>query len=268
MRYIEFLDIKTPFSGALGKIEFDPFLAAVASLKTTTGETLVSHWIDPLPALSIIEAGSLKLRDASSSGVMQTIPGASILQKTNAINKQPTFTATSASGLNQGTSADVRADEWSMLAVVDVPATTGRYDIFGIGSGAVGSGNLFPGLEVSVDSGGTQMIISREGGTSERRIVRSFVGIAGVPAIVAVTFSIDLGFSVFKNNMEGFFRNASDKRALTIPTFSYLSNRLNANPAIGNFGMGLILRADLSKPEYKESANIILGGLKTKYNIL
>lgn len=268
MRYIEFLDIDTPYSGALGQIEFDPFLAAVASLKTTDGQPLVSHWIDPNPALSIEQNGDTRLRNATDSSVFVSISGTNPLNKTSAINGQPTFTVSTTGALGQGDADDVRVDEWSMLAVHNLPVDSGRNDIFGIGQGpSVTSGDLYPALEVGVGADGDGQIISREGGTTTRRIVRNFSNLGGIACISAVTFSTELGFGVFKNNFEGFYRDASDKRALTIPTFTYLANRSGANQSQGDFGMAFILRADISRPEYSWARQILLGGLMNKYGI-
>lgn len=269
MRYVEFLDIDVPYAGALGTIEFDPWLAAVASLKTLDGKPLVSHWVDPSPAMSIEENGATKLRDAAHDGVMSSVSGVAALQKTNAINGQPTFTATEASTLRQGTSPDVNAEEWTMLAVHDLtPALGANYHIFGIGGGAL-TGNLFPNLEVYSSTSNEELttITVREGETNKRRILRRIPGLMTGPAISAATFSTDLGFSVFKNNMEGFFRDDTDKRPLTMPTFSYLGNRGGSYAALGDFGMAFILRADISRPEYAWARNVLIGGLMSKYGI-
>lgn len=269
MRYIEFLDIDTPYSGALGKIEFDPFLAAVASLKTIDGLPLVSHWIDPKPELSITESGATKLRNAVDDSILPSIDGTGPLTKSNLISGQPTFTVTGVGGLQQGDSSDVRADEWSMVAVHNLSVAVKRNDIFGIGLGpAVAEGDLYPGLEINItNSNGDGQIVSREGGSITRRIVRDFTGLGGTACISNVTFSTDLGFSVFKNNLEGFFRDDSDKRPLNQPTFSYLSSRGGGNQATGVFGMAFILRADISRPEYAWARQILLGGLMTRYSI-
>lgn len=268
MRYIEFLDIDTPYSGALGQIEFDPFLAAVASLKTTDGQPMVSHWIDPNPAMSIEQNGDTRLRNATDSSVFVSISGSDPLNKTSAINGQPTFTVNTTGALGQGNSEDVRTDEWSMIAVHDLLPVDQRNDIFGIGGGGIGGGELYPGLEVVVQGGGVDgQLVVREGGSTTRRIVRNFTGVAGAPVISASTFSTDLGFSVFLNNMEQFFRDASDTRPLNTPTFTYLSNRSGGQQSLGDFGMAFILRADISRPEYAWARQILLGGLMNKYGI-
>ncbi|WP_417788335.1 hypothetical protein [Stutzerimonas xanthomarina] len=268
MRYVEFLDIDAPYSGALGRIEFDPFLAAVASLKTIDGQPMVSHWIDPKPELSIEENGATKLRNAVDASILTSVSGTDPLNKTTAINGQPTFTVNTTGALGQGDAEDVRVDEWSMIAVHDLLPTVARNDVFGIGGGLATGVELYPGLEVNITAtNGDGQIISREGGTTTRRIVRNFTALAGTPCISSVTFSTDLGFSVFKNNFEGFFRDDSDKRALTDPTFTYLANRSGNSQALGDFGMAFILRADISRPEYAWARQILLGGLMSKYGI-
>lgn len=272
MRYVEFLDISVPNAGALGVIEFDPFLAAVASLKTVKGLPLVSHWIDPSPAMSIVEDGAFFLRDAANEGIMRSpTDTTSTLQKTNAINGQPTFTADGdISHLLQGSSPNVNETEWSILSVqrLELPTGSGitRYGIVDIGDGGL-SGNIFPGLEVTYNSSSPAQLCVREGGTSERRVVRNMDGLFNTPVLVASTFSIEQGVAVFKNNMETLARNEEDTRPLTMPTFTYLANRSGANKAMGDFGMTLILRADITKPEYRGAANIILNGLMSRYRI-
>lgn len=268
MRFVEFLDVDVPGAGALGTIEFDPWLAAVASLKTLDGKTMVTHWIDPSPAMSVVENDQFQLRDAAHDGVMKMVTGAAPLGKSKAINGQPTFTATVASTLSQGSSPDVNKGEWSLIAVHDLtPAISTNYALFGIGGGAL-SGGLFPNMEVTSDASGATNITVREGGTSTRRCFRIIPDLMSGPAISVATFSTDLGFSVWKNNMVGFFRDASDKRALTVPTFSYLGNRSAGVAALGKFGMAFILRVDLSRDEYKSARDIIIDGLMSKYGVV
>lgn len=272
MRYVEFLDIDVPGAGALGQIEFDPFLAAVASLRDTAGQHLVTTWIDPNPSLSIVEDGKFKLRDAASSVIMGTVPGADLLQKTTALNGQPTFEASTPSTIfpNSSTYPDsyVNAEEFTMLAVHNLtPAASTRYELFGIGGGNVGTDNLFPGLEVySNATAGDSFLTLREGGTTTRRIIGAAPGIMGTTAISMVTFSVDKGLTLWWNK-DQIEAEPSDTRPLTTPTFSYLGNRGAANPALGQFGMAMILRADLSKSEYLGARNIILDGLMKKYAI-
>lgn len=270
MRYIEFLDIDTPYSGALGKIEFDPFLAAVASLKTTDGQPLVSHWIDPKPSLSVSGNGNLFIRDASTSGIYAD-SGSEQLGQTNAINNQPTFTTTNGSVnmVRQNTNQDVNANEWSMLSVHNIsePTTSGPRDVFGIGTGSLGAEFTYPGLRINVTAGNTQQIQIPEGGTTAVRLTASIPDVVGVPVVTCSTFSTELGLSVFKNNFQNLVRNEADKRPLTVPTFTFLANRSAGNPAVGDFGMSFVLRADISKPEYAWARQILLGGLMHKYGI-
>lgn len=270
MRYIEFLDIDTPYSGALGTIEFDPFLAAVASLKTTDGQPLVSHWIDPKPALSVIDGNNLHIRDASTTGVYED-SGSQQLGQTKAINNQPTFTTISGSVnlVRQNTNQDVNANEWSMLSVHNIsePTTSGPRDVFGIGTGSFGAEFIYPGLRINVTAGNTQQIHIPEGGTTATRLIASIPNVVGVPVVTCSTFSTDLGLSVFKNNFQNVSRNEEDKRPLTVPKFTFLANRSAGNPAVGDFGMAFVLRADISKPEYAWARQILIGGLMSKYGI-
>ena len=274
MRSVEFLNVEIEGAGALGKIPFDPFLAAVASLKTTDGKALVSHWINPDPAMSIVEDGAFKMRDAANATVFINTSTANPLPaKTTAINGKSTITVEQAVSLlsigNSGGGVGVNADEWSLIAVCNLRATNGdpnnNQRIFGLGGGSLVSGSLWPVLEVS----GNNNIAIREGGTSAVR-AQSIAGTThGVPLIAAGSFSVEQGIATFKNNLENLNRNESDKRPLTMPDFSFMGDRGgNLNAALGDFGMAFALRADISKPEYSAARDVLIGGLMDRYGIV
>lgn len=271
MRYVEFLDIAVPGAGALGTIEFDPFLAAVASLKTVTGQPLVSHWFDPAPALSTMIEGQFRLRDAAHDGIMRQSTSTVPPKKTKVINSQPTFTASEPSVLQMLTSPGINENAWTLISVHNIaPQQAGtRYDIFGIGNGSLGDDAVFAGMSVETTTNGTPRLISRQGGVTTPRISHNpTIPIFGVPVITGVSFSVEQGISAFVNNFTSSASNKSDKRPLTATTFALWGNRTAAYPAIGDFGMSFILREDISKPEYKGAANILLGGLMAKYGIV
>lgn len=274
MRHIQFLDFETPYSGALGKIDFDPFLAAVASLKTADGLPLVSHWIDPFPDLSIIEEGRLRVRDAITNAIHQSIStGNPLPEKTNNISGQSTFSLSQPMGILNSSVVgsdvvSVNKNEWSLISVCNLLENNGTANnnqrIFGLGSGTLGEGNLFPVLEVHGDAG---TIAIREGGTTERRVFSAVGGTLGQPVIVGGAFSVDQGVSVFKNDLIGLERNEEDARPLTQPDFTFMADRGGSNPALGDFGMAFVLRADITKPEYSAARKILIRGLMAKYGI-
>lgn len=271
MRYVEFLDIAVPGAGALGTIEFDPFLAAVASLKTVTGQPLVSHWFDPAPALSTMIEGQFRLRDAAHDGIVRQSTSTVPPQKTKAINNQPTFTTSEPSGLQMLTAPGINETAWTLISVqrMTLPAPSTRQDIFGIGNGSLGSDVVFAGMSLETRDTGEPFICSRQGGTTERRITfYPTAQIFDTPVITGISFSVEQGLTAFVNNFEEYITNGSDKRPLTNSNFALWGNRTAAYPAIGDFGMSFILREDISKPEYKGAANILLGGLMAKYAIV
>ncbi|WP_372374207.1 hypothetical protein ACDI10_09820 [Vreelandella venusta] len=276
MRTIEFLNTVVDGAGALGSIPFDPFLAALASLKTTDGKTLVSHWINPEPEMAIVETSRFRLRDAANATMLETHRTSDIAplpSKTNNINGKPTYTVgvDNANALRNVTGGGgltgINKERWSLLAVCQLEATNGEalndQRVFGIGTGSLGADILWPVLEVS---GGTAINV-REGGTTTRRVTGDFTGLTGSPVLVGGAFSIEQGVAVFKNNMEGLARNASDKRPLTQTDSAFMGDRFVSNPAIGDFGMALILRDDITKPEYSAAREVILGGLMNRYGI-
>ncbi len=270
MRYVEFLDIAVPGAGALGVIQFDPFLAAVASLKTPSGQPLVSHWFDPTPTLSAVVEGQFRLRDAAHDGVLVQSSNAARPTHTNAINGQPTYTAPEASSLQILGSPGINANAWSLISVqrITMPAVNTRQDIFGIGAGSLGENVVFAGMSVETTAGGTPRLISRQGGVTTPRISHDPTApIFGVPVITGIAFSVEQGISAFVNNFASRARNESDQRPLTATTFALWGNRNAQFPALGDFGMSFILREDISKPEYKGAADILLGGLMKKYGI-
>lgn len=266
MRTVEFLDVPVEGAGALGKIKFDPFLAAVASLRTIDGKQMVSTWIDPSPTLNITEGDVMKVRDASGFGILNTHFLSSPLG-TSDIGGQPAFSASEPSTLLQGTAPDVRAEEFSMLVVHDIPKPSNdRYALFGIGAGSVGEDVLFPGLEIGSDGADMAYMTIREGGTTTRRIVAQDEGIFGGPAISMVTFSVQKGVSLWLNSTV-LKEDPNDARPLTTPTWAFLGNRSSNESARGVFGMSMILRGDLSRPEYSYARELIIGGLMKKYSI-
>ncbi|QXX78443.1 hypothetical protein HC956_05040 [Alcaligenes faecalis] len=271
MRYVEFLDIAVPGAGALGTIKFDPFLAAAASLKTASGQPLISHWFDPSPALSTVIEGQFRLRDAAHDGVLIQSGNAGRPAHTNALNSQPTFTVADPASLQILSSPGINANAWSLISVqrMSLPAANTRQDIFGIGAGSLGENVVFAGMSAETTTSGTPRLISRQGGVTTPRIsFDSTVPIFGATVITGVCFSVELGISAFVNNFASYARNESDKRQLTATTFALWGNRNAQSPALGNFGMSFILREDISKPEYKGAADILLGGLMAKYGIV
>lgn len=270
MRSVEFLNIEIQGAGALGKIPFDPFLAAVASLKTVDGKTLVSHWINPESAMSIQEDGRFKMRDAANATVYINATTENPLPvHTSAINGKPTISVDQAISLlgigGSGGGSGVNTDEWTLIAVCNLDATGTNQRVFGLGGGTLVSGSLWPVLEVA--SSGSLSV--REGGTTTRRVISTAEGLVGVPVILCATFSTQMGIAAFKNNLQGLVRNADDKRPLTVPNFSFMGDRGGvSNYALGDFGMAFALRGDITKPQYSAAREVLLGGLMDRYGIV
>lgn len=269
MRSVEFLNVEIDGAGALGKIPFDPFLAAVASLKTVDGKALVSHWINPESAMSIVEDDRFKLRDAANATVYVSQATSNPLPAhTAAINGQATLSIDQPISIldigDSGGGSGVNADEWTLIAVCNLDATGTNQRVFGLGGGALDTGSLWPVLEVA----STGSLSVREGGTTTRRVISTAEGLVGVPVILCATFSTQLGMAAFKNDLQGFVRNADDKRPLTVPNFSFMGDRGGvSNYALGDFGMAFALRGDISKPEYSAAREVLLGGLMDRYGI-
>ncbi|MBW5801202.1 hypothetical protein [Halomonas elongata] len=277
MRSVEFIDTNVPGAGALGQIPFDPFLAMVASLKTSNNQHLVQSWINPDPAMSIVENGEFKLRDAAGEMVLTgPMDGSSnLLSKTTAINGQATLTTETSSTIMGDFGAHPEAlanpEAYSLVVVHNLRPfdETNRHDLIGIGEGGIGTDVLFPGLDVYKESTGTESRLAmREGGTTTPRIFAVFddADIIDTPVVSMGTFSVANGLSLWVNNVM-VASEPSDTRPLTQRQWAFLGNRAGSNYAAGDFGMAFVLRADISSAEYAYARDVILSGLMAKYGI-
>lgn len=269
MQLIEFLDVNVTGSGELGSIEWDSGLAAIANLKTTNGDTLVSHWFDPYPPMLIDDGVTSFIRDSASKGIMRTTNSQSLLTIGPGINGKDSFTLDTKASMQMGNDMQpINTERWTVLFVAHptLDSNPSRSDIIGIGNGTLGENVVMPSISVESLSDGRQQLILRQGGVTTTRLV-SVIDITTKPAVFAVSFSVEKGISSFKNKFKNLAENKTDKRPLTNGNFALFGNRTGAYPAKGNFGQILVLRDDISKPEYKYASDVILSVLINKYNI-
>lgn len=277
MRYIDQLDVAISGVTVQGTIAFDYDLARIASLKTVAGLPLVSHWLDPLTALSKPNGVKQTIRDAASTAIYGQSAAATGVAPTRdtSLNGMPTMVIPQGTPGNfapEKNSVNLDPNAWSVGGVFNItPTTTDDITIFSKGDNqSIGVGGLWPSLRVDYLTGSGDRLIVAEVSTSTARAASGYyTDLRGRTVWVLATFSTALGLRIYLNGVL-VATNAADLRPLNWPNVGFLANTTagTSQPAHGKFGWQMVFRGDLSNSDYSGSRLILDEIVKRKYAIV